>query len=365
VTVRISLVQQRDASYDILIDHGLLTTLPERLRADLPAARYAVISDSHVSELYGKRLVQACQDAGLSVALLSFPAGEWNKTRDTWAALSDRLLAGRFGRDSAIVALGGGVVGDIAGFVSATYLRGIPYVQVPTSLLAMIDSSVGGKTGVDTPAGKNLVGVFHQPRLVVADLDVLATLPVPHLTAGAAEAIKHGVIADAEYFDSLERDGPAVLDRDTNCLMRLVARSVEIKAALVSGDEREAGRRAVLNFGHTIGHALEATSGYALLHGEAVAIGMVLEARVAEQLGVAEAGTRARIDHLVERLGLPRERPQGASVDEVIVAMRQDKKNRGERLRMAVPRRIGTMAGNPEDGWTTEVSEDLLHEVLD
>lgn len=356
--------ERRDASYDILIGRGLLATLPHRLPAEVPAARYAVVTDSHVGALYGQRLAIACRAAGLSVELLSFPAGEWNKTRETWAALSDRLLAGRFGRDSALVALGGGVVGDVAGFVAATYLRGIPLVQAPTTLLAMIDSSIGGKTGVDTPAGKNLVGVFHQPRLVVTDLDALTTLPAPQLVAGLAEAIKHGVVADAGYFEELEREGDALLGREMKALERVVVRSVEIKASIVADDERDSGRRAVLNFGHTIGHALEAGSGFSLPHGEAVAIGMVLEARLAERLGAAEAGTADRIERAVGRFALPHERPAGAAVDELIAAMHQDKKRRDGRVRIALPSRIGAMAAGPEGAWTTPVSEEVLREIL-
>ena len=280
MTIRVPIVEQRDASYDIRIGRGLLAELPALLSSAAPATRYAVVTDSTVEQRCGRDLAGRLAAAGLAVDLVSFPAGEWNKTRDTWAALSDRLLAARLGRDSAVVALGGGVVGDVAGFVAATYLRGIPWVQVPTTLLAMIDSSIGGKTGVDVPLGKNLLGAFHQPRLVVADLEVLGTLPAPQLAAGMAEAIKHGVIADAEYFELLEREQPAIAVKDLAVLERVVSRSVEIKAGVVSADEREAGRRAVLNFGHTIGHAIEATSGYAVLHGEAVAIGMALEARL-------------------------------------------------------------------------------------
>lgn len=364
MSVRVPLVERRDASYDIMIGRGLLAALPQRLPAEVPAARYAVVTDSHVGGLFGERLVSACREAGLSVELLSFPAGEQSKSRETWAALSDRLLAGRFGRDSALVALGGGVVGDLGGFVAATYLRGIPHVQVPTTLLAMIDSSVGGKTGVDTPAGKNLVGVFHQPRLVVADLDALTTLPVPHLVAGIAEAIKHGVVADAGYFEELEGKADALLGREMMALERVVVRSVEIKASIVADDERESGRRAVLNFGHTIGHALEATSRYTLSHGKAVAIGMVLEARLAERLGVAEAGTADRIRRAVERFGLPQMRAAGASGDELIAAMHQDKKRRGDRVRFALPSRIGAMAVSSEGAWTTPVSEEVLREIL-
>src|SRR6185503_408422 len=189
----------------------------------------------------------------------------------------------------------GGVVGDVAGFVAATYLRGVPYVQIPTSLLAMIDSSIGGKTGVDAPAGKNLVGVFHQPQLVVADLDVLATLAPMQLSAGMAEALKHGVIADAAYFELLEREFRAVLSGDLTLIERVVHRSVEIKAQVVARDERESGVRAVLNFGHTVAHAIEAVAKFESSHGEAVAVGMAFEARLGEALGVTAAGTAARV----------------------------------------------------------------------
>jgi 3-dehydroquinate synthase len=363
VTIRVPIVERRDPSYDIRIGRGLLGDLPSLLAAG-PAARYAVISDSHVGKLYGEQLVAQLQGAGVRTELFTFPAGEWNKTRETWSALSDRLLAARFGRDSAVLALGGGVVGDVAGFVAATYLRGIPWVQVPTTLLAMIDSSVGGKTGVDVAQGKNLFGAFHQPTLVVADLDVLTTLPGPQLVAGMAEAIKHGVIADAGYCDLLEREQPAIGARDFAVLERVVVRSVEIKAEVVSGDEREAGRRAVLNFGHTVGHAIEATSGYALLHGEAVAIGMALEARIAERNGTAETGTAARVAALLERFGLPREVPQGATVDDLLATMGHDKKARSGEIRFALPRRVGAMHGDAQRGWTVPVSQDLLREVL-
>jgi 3-dehydroquinate synthase len=363
VTIRVPIVERRDASYDIRIGRGLLRELPALLAAG-PAARYAVISDSHVGKLYGEKLVAELLGSGVRAELITFPAGEWNKTRETWSALSDRLVAARFGRDGAVLALGGGVVGDVAGFVAATYLRGIPWVQVPTTLLAMIDSSIGGKTGVDVVQGKNLLGAFYQPTLVVADLDVLATLPGPQLVAGMAEAIKHGVIADAGYFDLLAREHPAIVTRDLVALERVVVRSVEIKAEVVSADERDAGRRAVLNFGHTVGHAVEATSGYALLHGEAVAIGMALEARIAERNGTAEAGTAARIAALLERFGLPLEAPQGARVDDLLAAMGRDKKVRAGQIRLALPRRVGEMHGDAQLGWTVPISEDLLREIL-
>ena len=364
MTVRVPITEQRDASYDILIGRGLLTRLPALLRDACPAVRYAVITDSHVEALYGGQIVAALQDAKLPVELLQFPAGEWNKTRETWAALADRMLALELGRDCAVIALGGGVVGDVAGFVAATYLRGVPYVQVPTSLLAMIDSAIGGKTGVDVPAGKNLLGAFHQPALVVADLDVLASLPVAQLAAGMAEAVKHGVIADAAYFGFLEGEHRAVLARDADVLERVVSRSVEIKADVVAADEREAGRRATLNFGHTVGHAIEATSKFAVLHGEAVAIGMAYEARLAEALAIAERGTGERIRGALERYGLPLELPDPAAVPELLAAMQVDKKARAGTLRFALPRAIGSMHGGVPTGWTVAAPEDIVRQVL-
>jgi len=362
--VRVSLVEQRDASYDILIGSGLLPQLPQILERYCPAAAYAVISDSHVGKLCGEELVQQLAATGKRVALLTFPAGEWNKTRDTWASLSDRMLAAHFGRDSAVIALGGGVVNDVGGFVAATYLRGISLVQVPTSLLAMIDSSIGGKTGVDVPAGKNLLGAFHQPRVVVADTDLLGSLSSNQLSAGLAEAVKHGVIADADYFAFLERDYAAIFAKHAPALERVVRRSVEIKAAVVAQDERENGKRAILNFGHTVGHAIEATSKYEVLHGEAVAIGMVYEGRIAETLGIAPAGTAQRIAGALERLHLPIERPDASHVDQLIGAMRNDKKVRAGEIRLALPSAIGKPHGDDGHGWTVAVDDSLIRQVL-
>jgi 3-dehydroquinate synthase len=364
VTVRVPLIGHRDASYDILIKAGLVQQLDTILTEYCPAAAYAVISDSHVAKLYGEDVLKRLSAIGHRAELLTFPAGEWNKTRDTWASLSDRMLAAHYGRDCAVIALGGGVVNDVAGFVAATYLRGVPLVQVPTSLLAMIDSSIGGKTGVDVPAGKNLLGAFHQPRVVVADPDLLGSLSSAQLAAGLAEAVKHGVIADAEYFAFLEAEYAAIFAKHAPALERLVRRSVEIKAAVVAQDEREQGRRAILNFGHTVGHAIEATSKYEVLHGEAVAIGMVYEGRLAESLGIAPAGTVQRIMRVLERLHLPTERPDGSQVDDLIAAMRADKKVRGGEIRFALPTAIGSTYGTDGEGWTVAVREDAIRQVL-
>jgi 3-dehydroquinate synthase len=235
---------------------------------------------------------------------------------------------------------------------------------VPTSLLAMIDSSIGGKTGVDVPAGKNLLGAFHQPRVVVADPELLGSLASVQLAAGLAEAVKHGVIADAEYFAFLEAEYAAIFAKHAPALERLVRRSVEIKAAVVAQDEREQGRRAILNFGHTIGHAIEATSQYEVLHGEAVAIGMVYESRLAEALGIAPAGTAERITGALERLHLPTGRPDGSQVDDLVAAMRADKKVRAGEIHLALPRAIGTAYGSDGGGWTVAVGEEAIRQVL-
>jgi 3-dehydroquinate synthase len=350
-------------TYTVTIGPDALRTVGDVVRAVAPAHRYAIVTDSNVGPVYASRVRAAVGDAQATV--FTIPAGEAHKTRDTWAALSDELLTAGFGRDTTVLALGGGVVGDLAGFVAATFMRGVPYVQLPTSLLAMIDASVGGKTGVDTPAGKNLVGAFHQPAAVIADTSVLATLPAEHLRAGLAEAIKHGVIADAAYFDSVVGfAATAKPDVAGSAMLELVARSVEIKADVVRRDERESGVRKTLNFGHTIGHAVERCSNYEVLHGNAVAIGMVYESAIADRLGVAERGTESAVRRAVREAGLPDVRPSSVSAGDVIAAARGDKKSRGGRAEYALPKRIGTMAGE-DSGWSIAVDESLVRDVLE
>jgi 3-dehydroquinate synthase len=259
---------------------------------------------------------------------LVFPAGEPAKSRATWERLTDALLAAGYGRDSAIVALGGGVTGDLAGFVAATYMRGVPVVQVPTTLLAMVDSSVGGKVGVDTPAGKNLVGAFHAPAAVIADPLTLGTLPDRDYRAGLAEVVKHALVADAVHLAWLEEHTVAILRRDPEPLTQLISRSVQLKANVVAEDERESGRRAVLNAGHTVAHAIEHATGYGIRHGEAVALGLVAECRLGEALGVTAAGTADRIAALLGRLGLPVVLEECPPVASLTAAMQADKKTR-------------------------------------
>ncbi len=333
-----------------------------------PAHRYALITDSNIRPLYAGD-VESQLEPG-SVEVLTIPAGESNKTRETWSRLTDQMLAKGFGRDSAVIALGGGVVGDLAGFVAGTFMRGVPVVQVPTTLVAMVDASIGGKTAVDTPAGKNLVGVFHPPAAVLIDPQLLATLPLRELRAGFAEVIKHGVIADEPYLRQVASTVPGLLSAHgttsgsgSDSMLPLIVRSVEIKADVVSRDEREEGLRKVLNFGHTIGHAVETVSGFSLLHGESVAIGMALESKLAEAIGLAQAGTAATVIGTLQAAGLPTALPPDFEGEDVMEAMRSDKKGRSGKIRLALPLRIGTMAGE-DTGWTVSVGDDQLREVL-
>ncbi len=348
----------------IRVENGLLAKAGPLIRDAAPAYRYAVITDSNVQSLYGKHLEDQFEDH--TIDILTIPAGETSKTREMWGTLTDRMLLSGFGRDSAIVALGGGVVGDLAGFVAATYMRGVPVVQIPTTLLAMIDASIGGKTGIDTPAGKNLVGAFHHPAGVLVDPQVLETLPLKEFRAGLAEIIKYGVIADQPYFAEVEAALPELLSakgKKSDRLRSFIVRSIEIKSDIVSRDERENGLRKVLNFGHTIGHAVELISGYSLLHGEAVAIGMALEGAVAERIGLARPGTAAEITRVLELAGLPTTLPPSVNLDAVIEAMRSDKKRRRANTMFSFPSRIGAMAGQ-DSGWTIPVGDDQIREVL-
>ena len=349
--------------YPIAVAAGALDKLPEIVKKAAPGSRIAIITDSNVGSRYAARIASSL--GAKSSDLLEIPSGEQFKTRQTWGRLTDDLLSRGFGRDSVIVALGGGVVGDIAGFVAATFMRGVPVIQVPTSLLAMVDASVGGKTGVDTPAGKNLVGAFHQPAAVVIDPQVLQTLPPEHLRAGFAEIVKHGVVADAEYFErssSFIERWSLGNHQSIPELSAIIERSIEIKAAIVARDERESGLRKVLNFGHTIAHAIEAATSFETLHGEAVAIGLVAEARMAERMGVAMNGTARVIERACRAAGLPTSVPQ-IPADTLIGYTRSDKKARAGRVEYALPKRIGEMAG-ADSGWTLPVDEDVVREAL-
>jgi 3-dehydroquinate synthase len=313
-------------------------------KLDLPP-RVHVVSDSHVAWLYGGLLLARLAADGLDAALWTVPAGEQNKTTTELDHLYDWLAERRAERGEAVIALGGGVVGDLAGFAAATYLRGLPLVQVPTSLLAQVDASIGGKVGIDHPRGKNLIGAFHQPRLVVADPATLLTLPPRARREGWAEVVKHGVALDAEYFAALERDVTALTVLSPDATWSAIAGSVALKAEVVEGDEREGeyGTRQFLNYGHTIGHALESVTGYGMwLHGEAVAVGMVAAARIGVRLGITPPEVAERQDALLARFGLPL-RCAGVSADALLRATLWDKKVRGGAVRWVLPAAIGAV----------------------
>jgi 3-dehydroquinate synthase len=295
-----------DRSYSILIGPGLLARLGTECQRLTVGRRCAILSDRHVASRYAKTVERALRNSGFDPVLVTVPAGESAKSLRTTQRCYNALAAHRLERRSFLIALGGGVVGDLAGFVAATYLRGIPFVQVPTTLLAQVDSSVGGKVGVNLKAGKNLVGAFYQPRLVLCDLETLSTLPVRELRAGLAEVIKYGIIYDAALFQRLERDLPRLLQLEVEPLAEVIARCCEIKAEVVGQDEKEGGLRAILNFGHTIGHAIENSVGYGTyLHGEAISIGQVAAAQLSRELtGLSPSDVR-RIRELFQRAGLP------------------------------------------------------------
>ncbi len=350
-------------SYPVLVERGLLGSLPRLLAAYAPGSHYAVISDGTVASIYGGGVMDSLSGAGFAATLDTFSPGEAFKSRATWATLTDRLLEAGVDRDGVVVALGGGVTGDLAGFVAATYMRGIPVVQVPTSLVAMVDASVGGKTGLDVPGGKNLVGAFHPPRLVLADPEVLATLPRAQRSGGLAEAVKHGAIRDLGHMDAIRQAASGLLDGDPEVSAGIVATSVGIKAAVVAEDEREGGLRRILNFGHTLAHAIESVTDFAVSHGEAVAMGMVLEARVGEVLGITTPGTASGLTGLLEELELSVQRPQGCGTEELLSATRTDKKAAGGWVRYVLLEEVGRV--HPGGGsWVHQVEDAVVRSVL-
>jgi len=356
-TVHVSLGER---SYDIHVGAGLLSRLGVWCRELGFSRRAAVITDARVAGHHLAPVVRSLEAAGFEPVAVTVPAGEGSKQWRVVHRCHDALAAARLERRSLVVALGGGVVGDLAGFVAATYLRGVPFVQVPTTLLAQVDSSVGGKVGINLRAGKNLVGAFYQPRLVVADLETLGTLPEREYRAGLAEVIKYGAIADASLLGLVEAGMERLLRRDPGVLEPVVARCCEIKAEVVSADEREGGQREILNFGHTIGHAWEATAGYGRwLHGEAIAVGQVLEAELScRALGLAREA-RDRLEGLLVRAGLPtRVRWTERRVDRLLEAMRLDKKVRDGRIRFVLLPELGRAE------WGHVVEEDRIREVL-
>lgn len=352
-------VELGERSYEILISRGNLHLIGERLLRFSTGQKIGLISNSIISELYGGKVLSSLKKEGFDVYLILIPDGEAYKDYFWAYHILTRLLELGFDRKSCLIALGGGVVGDITGFVSSVYMRGISYIQIPTTLLAQVDSSVGGKTAVNHPLGKNMIGTFWQPALVWIDVDTLDTLPEREFISGIAEVIKYGVIWDMEFFEFLNLNREKILKKDKDILIATIKRSCEIKAEVVSKDERERLLRAILNYGHTIGHAIETLTGYTTyLHGEAISIGMVWEAKLSNMLGFLDREGFQKIKDTIKSFGLPVDMPSILEPSAMIRTILFDKKNIEGKIRVVIPERIGKMKIN------FEIKEDDLKKLL-
>ena len=341
--ISVKLRKNIDDSYEIITGKGVSGKLPGIISQKFGKRKIAIITDSVVGKIYGKKLLSAFRKAGFDCCMVSFPAGEKNKRLATVEKLQEQMLANGINRHSLAVILGGGVAGDMGAFAAATYMRGIDFVHVPTTLLAMVDSSIGGKTGVDLPSGKNLSGTFIQPALVVMDIDFLKTLPEKEFSNGMAEVIKYGVIADAKFFSYIERNKVEIKKRDIKALGEIIQKSCLIKAGVIEKDEKEGNLRKILNYGHTTGHAIEAVGNYSRYsHGEAIAIGMNAEAIISEKLGGMKAHEIERQNELFGYFGLPVKMP-GLNVKRLMQMMLKDKKSENNEFVFALPSGIGRM----------------------
>ena len=347
-----------DRSYPIFIEDGLMENIGIDLAKRNIASRYVVLADDYVAQLYGSTVMASLERAGIKAEMLTFPRGEASKNLQVFADLSSKLAQMGLDRSSGLIALGGGVTGDLAGFLAASYMRGIPFVQIPTTLLSQVDSSVGGKTGVDIPEGKNLVGAFYQPKAVYIDTAVLTTLPVEELLGGVAEVIKYGVIRDFEFYCFLEKNLDAILALNPPVIQEMIHTCCKIKAEVVAEDEREADLRRILNFGHTIGHAVEAASNFSLIHGHAVAIGMVAALRLAVSSGLCKRKEAGRVATLIHAFGLPTEIPEGMDAQSIKAYIKTDKKSIAGSVFYVLPTTIGKVI------ITNELTEEQIDTVL-
>ena len=347
-----------ERSYPIIIQQGLLDKIGGELHKNPFAKRYAIVADDHVAAMFGERLLASLDKSDIPAEMITFAHGEASKNLGTIADLSSSLARLGFDRKDGLLALGGGVTGDITGFLAACYMRSIPFAQVPTTLLAQVDSSVGGKTGVDIPEGKNLIGAFYQPKAVFIDSQILQELPERELLNGLAEVIKYGVIYDRDFFRFLEMSRKDILALDMHVLEDVIARCCKIKAAIVEADEKESDLRRILNFGHTIGHAVEAVSGYTLAHGSAIAMGMVASAELAVLKGILERREKDRLENLILEYGLPVAIPQEYDRDSIQAYLLADKKTIGGKVFFVLPTSIGKVI------ITDEIEAGMVAEVL-
>jgi 3-dehydroquinate synthase len=341
LTQKVRLRTWHDNSYRILIQPGLLHRIPEDLQKGGWGKKYCIISDNHVRKLYGEELAKALRAQGLDATLISFQSGESHKRLATIEKLAEQMVQLGHNRTSCILALGGGVVGDMAGFLASVYMRGIPFLQIPTTLIAMADSSIGGKTGVDLKLGKNLLGTFAQPKKIYIDPQLLSTLSVRQIQNGLAEILKHGLLADKKILKLLEKYPDRAQNAHTTTMTALLERSCQVKVDIVERDEREQHKRMLLNYGHTIGHAIEHASGYRLGHGQAVAIGMNLENRLAVDRGLQKVKMCEHIEQVIEALGLPTSIPEKIDRTPILKALAYDKKHRGKGYTFTLLKRPG------------------------
>ncbi len=347
-----------ERSYPIIIEDGLMAKIGNDLSRRKIGNKYGIIADDYVASLYGKTLLQSLEEAGESVEIFTFKNGEASKNLQVYSGLLSQLAQAGFDRTDALIALGGGVTGDMTGFLASSYMRGVPFIQVPTTLLSQVDSSVGGKTGVDIPEGKNLVGAFYQPKVVYIDTAVLTTLPRSEYSSGLAEVIKYGVIRDRAFFGFLEQRIDSILGLERETVQQMIYTCCKIKAEVVAEDEKESNIRRILNFGHTIGHAVEAASDFKLSHGEAVAIGMVAVLRIGVVDGICEKEDAGRVATLIHNCGLPTEIPHDLDRERIKGYLKSDKKAIGNRIFYVLPTGIGDVI------ITDEVTNKMVDEVL-
>ena len=359
--IKVSLDKKSSASYEIRIGYKIIDRIALIIAKNFNAGRYVLITDNSVGSLYAKQMMDSFKDVGLNINLLEFPAGESSKNINTVQDIVGKLLELGADRGTMLIALGGGVVGDMVGFIASIYMRGIPYIQIPTTLIGQVDSSIGGKTAIDLPHGKNLLGTFHQPRSVFVDLFFLETLPQKELNNGLAEIIKYGIIDDEKMFRMLEENMEAIKNRDSALLTKLVENCCRIKKSIVEIDEKEQGLRRLLNFGHTLGHAIEAVSKYTILHGEGVALGMIAAARISQKKKYLDIAQVKRIEEIIQRAALPVKIPRYFSADEIISRLAMDKKKKDDIVHFVLLKKIGMpfVNGGIEDKLIADVIEEM------
>ncbi|MFH1586478.1 MAG: 3-dehydroquinate synthase [Candidatus Diapherotrites archaeon] len=362
--IKVNLRKRQDNSYNIYIENNAFSKIAGDLKKKSIGNRYAVITDSNVKRIFGKQLMKNLKHKRLDACIIDFPAGERNKRLKTIGSIQERMLANGLDRKSAVIALGGGVAGDVAGFAAASYMRGIPFIQLPTTLLAMVDSSVGGKVGVDLPSGKNSSGAFRQPEAVYIHLNALKSLPEREMRNGMAEVVKHSVMADKKLFSYLERNVNGIMGKDIKILGRVIKRNCEIKGRIVEKDELEENLRKTVNYGHTIGHALEVLTNYRKYsHGEAIAIGMNAAALISEKMGLMNSGDVERQRLLLERIGLPTKIPKNISNARILGELKKDKKARNGVAKFVLPKRIGKMHSIKGD-YALDVPREIISGAL-